>query len=251
MSANSRKGKLQAEVAAAQAKALEESRARAPKTEAEARALRVIGAAGAQRTVLPQAMRLERQANMQRRRSRAESDALRAEVYRLHLLGKPNNDIAVALKITNQYVANMLAQIEREWRNSARVEVDTMRKRELSKLDAIESELWKAWEDSKTGSITITESASDQFGVSTVTKTVQNSVGNVVYMAAIQNVISQRMKIIGGYAPTVIVHDYRAALEESGAEVVDVFEYLVGAIVAEQGASVIEGSFSEAERRTD
>ncbi len=72
----------------------------------------------------------------------------REQVAQLSLLGHEVQSIASRLGATRQTIARDLEVIRGEWLASAGENLDTLKARELARLDSLEREYWAAWDRS-------------------------------------------------------------------------------------------------------
>ena len=83
-------------------------------------------------------------------RTRQEIAHDRAEIMRLHRMGKPVREIAVHLShLSRHTIYKDLQRITRDWRAAAIIDMDEARGQELTRLDLVEHEAWAAWERSQ------------------------------------------------------------------------------------------------------
>ena len=74
----------------------------------------------------------------------------RKRIAELYLQGKWQTEIAKEVGVTQQQVSQDLAVLRRLWMQSSLVNVDKIKAKELAKIDRLESEYWKAWENDDT-----------------------------------------------------------------------------------------------------
>lgn len=85
------------------------------------------------------------------RRWRSHSQLLadRAKVANLYLRGEAIHSIAATMNLTPKAVVSDLRVIRAEWRDSAMFDFGLARQQELARIDMIEAEAWRAWDNSK------------------------------------------------------------------------------------------------------
>lgn len=141
-----------------------------------------------------------------------------------------NADLAkrgIGYTITFQMVYYDLQQCLIEWKRERFDNIDDYITQELRKLDKIETELWEAWENSKTGKrreknrtsakprkvLTEDEKTTDWYGYDETTN--ETSAGNPRFLDLLLNVQQRRAKMLGYDAPVKIeIPGYNAASGE-------------------------------------
>jgi len=83
------------------------------------------------------------------KRTKAQKLKDRQKIARLRLFGKTQQQIAQDLGLSQPTVARDLKVIEAEWQESAKADIDSIKTRELAKLDFMEAEVIAEWEQSK------------------------------------------------------------------------------------------------------
>lgn len=152
----------------------------------------------------------------------------------LYLKGKRQSDIALELGVTQPQISYDLKEIHKRWRESALVNMNEAKQRELARIDELEREYWDAWERSKQDVTKTVTGKSDKDGNrASISK--EQQVGNASYLAGVQWCIEQRCKIFGLYEAAKISIDWRKAVEEQGVNAGDVFERLVNAYIGAVG----------------
>jgi predicted transcriptional regulator len=146
-------------------------------------------------------------------RTRTEITNRRQEVARLYLRGMYQTDIAVELSVDQATVSRDLAELRKEWLQSALVDLNEAKAKELAKIDQLEVTCWAAWERSKENAEVETV---EQIGVKSKTakkgdkeeftitperikknKRVEGQSGNPSFLAGIQWCINKRCEILG------------------------------------------------------
>lgn len=69
----------------------------------------------------------------------------RKEIAELHLQGLSNYEISVRLGISLSQVGRDLKAVEKEWQKQRIADIETVKNRDLAKLDYSEKQLWAAW----------------------------------------------------------------------------------------------------------
>lgn len=96
-----------------------------------------------------------------------------------------------------------LAEIRQRWLDSMLQNFDQRKSEELAKLDRVEREAWKAWEQSKEYESLITEKGQTPKGSVNLRKK-RKGAGSTTYLNIILQCIQERSKICGFYAPKEI-----------------------------------------------
>ena len=141
-----------------------------------------------------------------------------------------NADLAkreVGYTITFQMVYYDLQQCLIEWKRERFDNIDDYITQELRKLDKIETELWEAWENSKTGKrreknrtsakprkvLTEDEKTADWYGYDETTN--ETSAGNPRFLDLLLNIQQRRAKMLGFDAPVKIeIPGYNATTDD-------------------------------------
>jgi hypothetical protein len=148
-----------------------------------------------------------------------------------YLRGKRQSDIAKEIGIDQSQVSRDLKIIHKRWRESALVNINEAKHRELAKIDLLEQTYYDAWQRSMNEITKTTTSKSDKDG-SRASIVKEQRVGDSSYLAGVQWCIEQRCKIFGLYEAAKISIDWRKAVEDSGHNAGDVFEKMIHAYTA-------------------
>jgi hypothetical protein len=84
-----------------------------------------------------------------RLRSPGQVQADRAKISNMYLRGFSLMTIANEMGVSRENVAYEMGKIRKEWRASAVFDFALARQQELARIDLIEQEAWRAWENSK------------------------------------------------------------------------------------------------------
>lgn len=165
----------------------------------------------------------------------------RRTVGDLYIKGYSQIAIAEEIGVSQPTVSSDLQAIHRQWRNSAIRDFDSLRERELRKLDALELEAWKAWQRSQKPSqeAVITTDGTHQ----KTQKRVAEQVGDVRFLEQISKCIASRRALLGLDAPTKV-----AATSPDGEEAYHTHVMAKLMKLAEQsrvGPEVIDAAFIE------
>lgn len=140
--------------------------------------------------------------------SKASREKRREQVARLYLLGKTQHEIADTVGCSQKTVSNDLAVLRDRWRESALVDVNEAKQRELAKIDLLERTYWQAWEDSlEQIERTTAKRVQAKFGERTETaRHVEQRLGDPRYLQGVQWCIERRIAILGANAPVETKH---------------------------------------------
>ena len=126
----------------------------------------------------------------------------RKEVARMYLSGHPQIEIAQKVGVSQRQVSGDLKRLRQAWQQSALVDIDEAKARELAKLDRLENECWLAWEASK-GIITKTtvRNIKGDREIEENSTIEEYSAGDPRFLNGIFQCISKRCEIFGINAP--------------------------------------------------
>ena len=132
------------------------------------------------------------------RREPAQLARDRRRVAEMYLRGALQSDIAEELGIDQSTVSRDLQSLRDEWLQSALVDINEAKARELAKIDGLEVEYWVAWQESKKDAETIThEEKAGWQAYSKDTTQYVGQVGNPSFLAGVQWCITKRCQILG------------------------------------------------------
>lgn len=131
-------------------------------------------------------------------------------VAALYLQSKTQGDIAAELGIGQATVSRDLHDIEEAWAKDTRTDLNAVKVRELTRIDAIEAEAWQAWFSSKRDGgfeTTIIEGSrtpnrktgelTDVVGKKRNTVKKFSRDGNHYFLQVVQWCVEQRVRILG------------------------------------------------------
>jgi transcriptional regulator with XRE-family HTH domain len=126
----------------------------------------------------------------------------RKGVATLYLEGWRQTDLAERFGVDQSTISRDLAAIRQEWLDSAVVDFNEAKARELARIDKLEREYWEQYEASKEP---LESTVKEQTGVGDdkrvkAQKRETSRTGDPRYLAGIQWCIEQRLKIYGVYA---------------------------------------------------
>jgi hypothetical protein len=168
------------------------------------------------------------------RRTAEERERDRVLIARMYVRGKSQHDMA--RELSNHYdgvrvspgaVASDLKAIRQSWLQSALLDFNAAKARELARLDEAEREAWDAWERSKEKHVRVEyEIADDQvpFSADKIAdvkrkkrrKIIEATVGDIRYLEMIERMITARCNILGLFEAQRIQVDWRAEALQSG-----------------------------------
>jgi len=129
-------------------------------------------------------------------------DERRKRVAELYLQGKWQTEIAKIVKVTQAQISKDLTVLRRLWRQSALIDIDKIKAKELAKLDRLENEYWIAWENSKRDTVrTIQKNVTGEYEHEESSEINTTTSGDPRYLQGILSCISKRCEIFGINAP--------------------------------------------------
>jgi hypothetical protein len=123
----------------------------------------------------------------------------RARVADLYLQGWAQYKIAEVVKVTQGQVSSDLKQLSKKWKESAMMDIDKIKARELAKIDKLEREYYDAWDRSKRlrKKIKNTDTSGSKDGKTEVSIEKEKMVGDPRFLDGILKCIAKREEIIG------------------------------------------------------
>lgn len=137
----------------------------------------------------------------------------RALVAEMYIRKMYQHDIAAELGVARQTVMADLKALQKEWQESAAVNIAESKAEQLAKIDELERQAWDAWEQSKgerkISRIRGAPGKADDSKPNILEKTVttEERTGNIVYWNAVLDCIKERCKILGLNAPEQHEHN--------------------------------------------
>lgn len=145
-----------------------------------------------------------------KRRKRSQLIRDRRRIADLYLQGWTQAAIGDELHIDQSTVSRDLVALQEAWQESALIDINEAKARELAKVDRLEREYWVAWERSCEDAETVKQRAipvpagtdgATAPKVASVEKTSKGQAGDPRFLAGVQWCIDRRCKIIGVDAP--------------------------------------------------
>ena len=145
------------------------------------------------------------------RRSALQREKDLERTAELYLRGVYQTDIAAQLGITQQTVSKDIKALQTRWQESALVDIDAAKSRELARIDELERTYWAEWEASKEERSSTTTKAvqlapakqgdepKPKRNEATIRK--ETHLGDPAYLRGVQWCIERRCAIVGIDAP--------------------------------------------------
>lgn len=123
----------------------------------------------------------------------------RRKVGAMYLLGWTQPEIGRELKVSQSCVSLDLKFLQHDWLERARADFDTLKSRELARIDWLEREYQEAWERSKLEAVHTSTAKRKTGPVETTDVRVDKTgqVGDARYLAGIQWCIERRLDLFG------------------------------------------------------
>jgi len=126
----------------------------------------------------------------------------RKRVSDMYLAGMWQVEIAKEVGVTQGQVSQDLSVLRRLWQQSALVNIDKVKSKELAKLDRLENEYWKAWHSSVGEKVRTTESDGDKGHE--IREEIKIDAGDPRFLQGVLSCISKRCDILGINAPSEV-----------------------------------------------
>jgi len=147
-------------------------------------------------------------------RSKAQIARDRRRISDLYLQGWLQADIADTIGVSAPTVSRDLKALQADWLESALIDFNEAKARELAKVDRLEREYWQAWRRSCEDAETIRQEGSRRGEdgskklppVDKVVKTSKGQAGDPRFLQGVQWCIDKRCKILGIDAPQKLEH---------------------------------------------
>lgn len=121
----------------------------------------------------------------------------------MYLRGMTQAAIGKRIGVSQRQISSDLKLLQKRWQQSALVDIDAVKGKELAKIDALERTYWQAWRKSQKESQRTSTSkkgmGEDGEIVARVDK--ESQVGDPRYLQGVQWCIERRCKIVGIDAP--------------------------------------------------
>jgi DNA-binding transcriptional regulator LsrR (DeoR family) len=136
----------------------------------------------------------------------------RVKVAELYLHQKTQSEIAQIVGVNQGTVSTDLKAIQKQWRESAIVDLNEAKRRELERIDQVERAAWDSYERSLNPVIVMIERSESRNQAKRETQETTQA-GDPRFLSIIQKCIEQRIKLLGLQEPDVQVNvevrDYR------------------------------------------
>lgn len=136
----------------------------------------------------------------------------RSRIAELYLKGWAQYKIGDELGVTQQQVSKDLKVLTNKWRESALVDVNEIKLKELARIDNLEKEAWEAWEKSKKDTQETTKKAKGKGKTTTYKEQTVKDItmyGDPRFFQTIQWCINKRCEIFGVDAPKKIENEHK------------------------------------------
>jgi len=136
----------------------------------------------------------------------------RHRVSALYLKGWAQFKIAEEVGVTQAQVSKDLKVLTEKWRESALVDLNEIKLKELAKIDQLEFEAWEAWEKSKQDTKETIKKAKGKGDETTYKEQTVKDItmyGDPRYFATIQWCINKRCEIFGVDAPIKVENEHK------------------------------------------
>lgn len=136
-----------------------------------------------------------------KRQGQVEVSRRRRKIADLYLQGIVQADIAERVGVNQSTVSRDLKALQRQWQESALVDIDEAKAQEIAKIDRLEREYWDAWVRSCSKAETVRQrgkkSGDMPAEITAVDRTVKDQDGDPRFLAGVQWCIERRCKILG------------------------------------------------------
>lgn len=148
----------------------------------------------------------------------------------MYLHGKTQEEIAKEIGVSRVQITLDLKEIRVWWRERTSMDLDEHKAEELAKIDRLEAEYWKGWEDSRrpTKVSSAQATTAGKHPGKTVTNKEITSAGDPRFLTGVAQCIEQRCKILGLHAPTKLQGTFTHDHEYTDKEIQDIAAQLAG-----------------------
>ena len=161
-------------------------------------------------------------------RSGAQIARDRRRISDLYLQGWLQVDIATEIGVSAPTVSRDLKALQAGWLESALIDFNEAKARELAKVDRLEREYWEAWRRSCEDAETVRQEGDPKKPPSRVIKTSKGQAGSSQFLQGVQWCIDKRCKILGIDAPQKVeVYDWRKEAEGKCIDTSELFEQFI------------------------
>lgn len=156
-----------------------------------------------------------------RKRTPAQRTRDLVRTAQLYLQGATQLEIAQEIGVSRVQITQDLKEIRAWWQQRTSMDLEAFKAEQLAKLDNLERELWEGWTASKnpTVSNTVSETTAGAKPGKTRSRKEITSAGDPRFLDQIQDVIEQRCKILGLFAPTKLSGVFTSDHEFSEGEI--------------------------------
>jgi len=136
-----------------------------------------------------------------KRRSSAQRARDRRRISALYMQRRLQVDIADEVGVSQATVSRDLKALQCEWLESALIDFNSAKARELARIDYLELEYWDAWQRSCEDAETLVKDGTPE-KVEKLKRTSKGQAGDPRFLQGVQWCIEKRCKILGIEAPT-------------------------------------------------
>lgn len=153
-------------------------------------------------------------------RNKLQREAHYAVITELYLQGKSQNHIAKVIGISQPQVAQDIEKIRKRWATENIDRNEEIKLEQLKKIDLIEAEAWDCWHKSKRTRVSKVKRGGIKNNLPTGSgqfETMEEEeLGDTRYLSEIRWCITERLKIIGGYAAFKVAATDPTGTKEAG-----------------------------------
>ena len=132
------------------------------------------------------------------RRNNLQIENDRQIIKDMYLRGSTQAAIAVIIGVTQQQISNDIKAIQKEWREARVNDLHEAKAKELDRIDALEREYWRQYEESKKPKKSQMETVKSNGDISS-TKRIEDNGPDPRYLDGVMNCIQERCRILGLY----------------------------------------------------
>jgi hypothetical protein len=167
----------------------------------------------------------------------------RQKAGEMYLRGRTQNEIALELRVGQPCISKDLAFLRKEWLQSALMDFNEAKSRELARIDVLEREAWEVYEKSKEEKIkrlAETRTGGKYGDMSRTQKIAEETHGDPRWLDKVQWCIEQRLRIFGIYDADKRETDWKEWLKLQGYDDAAIFNDMVRYFRAQQDAARVE-----------
>ena len=148
-----------------------------------------------------------------RKRSKVERELDLKRIADYYLQGKTQTEIGGILGLDQSQICNDLKVIKQRWQEKTTLDLDEKKRKELDRIDLLETTYWAAWERSlkervktrtRKGMAPATKGQLKETNEASVER--ENLIGNPAFLSGVMTCIERRCKLLGLDAPTKLAN---------------------------------------------